>query len=109
MDRFTPGIPWSVKLGIIALPAVLFFIILIGLKFPVQERVAAGVSYREMLAEFGVLGALVVGFLLVLQLMDFFSTGGALSGAQKAIFILLGLAIVAGFAGYTRSMGRAFM
>ncbi|HEX8522239.1 MAG TPA: hypothetical protein VF669_08275 [Tepidisphaeraceae bacterium] len=111
MDRFAPGIPWSVKLGIIALPAILFFIILIGLRFPVQERVAAGVSYREMLAEFGVLGALVVGFLLVLQLMDFFSNGGAvaLSGLQKAAFIFLGLAIVAAFAGYTRSLGRPFM
>jgi MFS family permease len=111
MDRFTPGVPWSVKLGIIALPAILFFIILIGLRFPAQERVAAGVSYREMLAEFGVMGAVVVAFLLVLQLMDFFSNGGAiaLSGTQKTMFILLGIAIVVAFAAYTRSLGRPFM
>src|SRR5688500_12898117 len=114
MDRFAPATPWSVKLGIIALPAIVFFLILIGLKFPVQERVAAGVSYRDMLAEFGVLGALVVGFLLVLQLMDFFTgipaftkyaadgtTVIGLANWAKAAFIIVGLAIVAIFGGYT--------
>lgn len=116
-------IPWSVKLGIIALPAIIFFVMLVPLKFPVQERVAAGVSYRDMLAEFGILGALVVGFLLVLQLMDFF-TGVAgfsteiirngepvtvLANWAKVAFIVLGLAIVAAFGLYTRSLGRPFM
>ena len=122
MDRWAPGIPWSIKLGIIALPAILFFLILIGLRFPVQERVAAGVSYRDMLAEFGVLGALVVGFLLVLQLMDFFTgvpaftkyaadgvTVIGLANWAKVVFIAIGLAIVAAFGLYTRSLGRPFM
>jgi MFS family permease len=122
IDRFAPGTPWSIKLGIIALPAIVFFLMLIGLKFPVQERVAAGVSYRDMLAEFGVLGALVVAFLLVLQLMDFFTgvhgftkyaadgvTVLGLANWAKIVFIAIGLAIVAAFAAYTRSMGRPFM
>jgi MFS family permease len=123
MDASGANIPWSIKLGIIALPAIVFFIMLIPLKFPVQERVAAGVSYRDMLAEFGVLGALVVGFMLVLQLMDFF-TGVAgfsstvtrngeevvvLANWAKIAFIGLGLAIVAAFGAYTRSLGRPFM
>ena len=111
MDHFAPNIPWSIKLGVIAIPAIVFFLMLIPLRFPVQERVAAGVSYREMLAEFGILGALVVGFLIVLQLMDFFSNGGTvpLSTMQYVIFIGLGLAIVAAFAAYTKSLGRPFM
>jgi MFS family permease len=123
LDHFAPNIPWSVKLGIIAIPAVIFFLILIPLKFPVQERVAAGVSYRDMLAEFGILGALVVGFLLVLQLMDFFTgVAGfsekvmrdgnevvALMPWAKWTFIIVGLAIAAAFGGYTRSFGRPFM
>src|SRR4051812_17714028 len=89
IDKFAPATPWSVKVGMIAAPAIVFFIMLIRLKFPVQERVAAGVSYRDMLAEFGIMGALVVGFLVVLQLMDFFSDGGSkpLSTGQYAIFI----------------------
>lgn len=111
IDAFAPATPWSIKLGMIAVPAVVFLFMLIGLKFPVQERVAAGVTYREMLAEFGIMGALVVGFLIVLQLMDFFSNGGTvkLAGWQYAIFIALGLGIVAAFAAYTKSMGRGFM
>lgn len=116
IDKFAPATPWSIKLGIIAVPAVIFLFMLIGLKFPVQERVAAGVSYREMLAEFGILGALVVGFLVVLQLMDFFSgakafqaADGSLATWAKVLFIAIGLAIVAGFAAYTKSLGRGFM
>ena len=111
IDRFAPATPWSIKVGMIALPAVVFLLMLLPLRFPVQERVAAGVSYRDMLAEFGILGALVVGFLVVLQLMDFFSNGGTtpLSTLQYVIFVAIGLAIVAGFAAYTKSLGRGFM
>jgi MFS family permease len=111
IDRFAPATPWSYKLGMIAIPAVVFLFMLLPLKFPVQERVAAGVSYRDMLAEFGILGALVVGFLIVLQLMDFFSNGGTtpLSTLQYVLFVAIGLAIVAGFAAYTKSLGRGFM
>lgn len=116
IDKFAPETPWSIKLGIIAIPAVVFLLMLLPLKFPVQERVAAGVSYREMLGEFGILGALVVAFLIVLQLMDFFSgvkalqaDDGSLSTGVKIAFIALGLVIVAGFAAYTKSLGRGFM
>jgi MFS family permease len=111
MDRFAPSIPWSIKVGMIALPAVIFLLMLLPMRFPVQERVAAGVSYRDMLAEFGILGALVVGFLVVLQLMDFFSNGGTspLSNTQRMMFIAIGVAIVAAFTLYTRSLGRPFM
>src|SRR6187551_422173 len=35
IDHFAPTTPWSIKLGIIAIPAVIFFLILIPLKFPV--------------------------------------------------------------------------
>jgi hypothetical protein len=109
IDAFAPATPWSIKLGIIALPAVVFFIMLIGTRFPVQERVAAGVSYREMLAEFGVLGAMVVGFMLTLQLIDFFSVGRTPTMGEKWIYIAIGIAIVAAFGAYTRSLGRPFM
>ncbi|QOV92381.1 MFS transporter [Humisphaera borealis] len=110
------GIPWSVNLGIIGIPAIIFLFMLLPRKFPAQERVAAGVSYREMLAEFGIMGALVVGFLVVLQLMEFFKGVSAFQGSDghlaiwaKGIFIAIGIAIVAGFAGYTKSLGRGFM
>lgn len=104
-------VSWGMKVGTIALPTIAYFLILITRKFPVQERVASGVSYREMLAEFGVLGAAVVAFLVTLQLMDFFSNQGTrvLPPGEKALYVGIGVAIVIGFGAYTRSLGRPLM
>ncbi|MEX0701056.1 MAG: MFS transporter [Planctomycetales bacterium] len=111
IGRFFPTAPWAVKVGLIGVPAVAYFAMLVGLKFPQSERVTAGVSYREMLQEFGVGGALIVAVLLVLQLMDFFSAGGTepLSAAQKWGFIGIGVAMVAAFGAYTRTPGRGLL
>jgi MFS family permease len=113
---FMGGAVWWIKVGILAVPAIVYLIMLAPLKFPVQEREAAGVSYREMLAEFGVLGAAIVGFLLVLQFMDFFSgiaafqaADGTLASWAKWLFIAIGVAIVLAFGIYTRSLGRPFL
>lgn len=117
---FLDFLPWGAKVGMLAVPALIYFFMLIPMKFPIQEREAAGVSYREMLAEFGVLGAAVVGFLVTLQLMDFFqgvelvSTQAAdgtlvLAGWAKALFITIGVVIVLAFGIYTRSLGRPLM
>ena len=108
---FMGNAPWGLKVGIIAAPAIIYFLMLLPQKFPVQERVESGVSYREMLSEFGILGAAVVGFLVTLQLMDFFSAGGAieLSQGMKAAFVAIGVAIVAAFGVYTRAIGRPLM
>lgn len=102
---------WGLKVGIIAAPAVIYLLLLAPCKFPVSERVGAGVSYREMLSEFGILGALVVGFLVTLQLMDFFSGGetSTLSNTQKGIFIAIGAGLVIAFGMYTRALGRPLM
>ncbi|MBI2190550.1 MAG: MFS transporter [Planctomycetes bacterium] len=100
---------WWLKVGLLALPAILYFILLIPLRFPVQERVASGVTYREMLSEFGILGALVVGCLVALQLMDFFSAGASLTAGQKAFFIAIGAGIVAASGFYARALGRPLM
>ncbi len=100
---FMGDVKWGIKIGIIGLPAIVYFLILIGQKFPVQERVTQGVSTKEMLSEFGVLGAAIVGVLVTLQLMDFFG------GGSKVLFILIGLAIVAGFGAYTKALGRPLM
>ena len=62
-----PETSWQLKLGIIIIPALLYFLMLIKETFPVQERVASGVSYRDMLREFGVFGALIVALLIYLQ------------------------------------------
>ena len=93
---------WRINLGLILVPAFVFFFILIGLKFPRSEREQAGVSYLDMLKEFGPIGALV-GFGLVFgQLGQVFgwSTGivWGLTGAITIIFAII-----------TRSIGRPLL
>jgi MFS family permease len=107
MTIFIDAVPWWVKVGLIAIPALAYFVLLLPCHFPVQERVSSGVTYRDMLSEFGVLGAAVVGFLVALQLMDFFAQG--IQTWHKAVFIGIGIAIVVAFGLYTRAMGRFLM
>lgn len=103
--------PWAVKVGLLGIPAIAYFLMLVGLKFPQSERVTSGVGYRDMLREFGFGGALIVSILLVLQLMDFFSNGGAveLTSTTKGLFIGIGVLMVAGFGAYTKSFGRPIL
>ena len=63
-SRWPSNADWRITLGLILIPAFIFFFILIGLKFPKSEREQAGVSYLAMLKELGAFGALV-GFGLV--------------------------------------------
>lgn len=111
IDTFAKETPWSVKVGLIAIPAVIYFLMLIGLKFPQSERVTAGVSYREMLQEFGIAGAAIVAFLAVLQVIDFLSVSGSVEVpmASKGIVAAIGVAGVIAFGAYTRSIGRGLM
>jgi len=83
-------------------PAVVFLLMLIGVRFPVQEREEAGVSYREMLAEFGGFGALVGFGLIFWQLGKEFGWSPMVSMALTAISVVV-------FAIYTKSFGRPIM
>ncbi|MCH2024903.1 MAG: MFS transporter [Verrucomicrobiales bacterium] len=93
---------WQLKLGIIIIPAVIYLLMLIKENFPVQERVASGVSYKDMLSEFGVFGALVVSVLIYLQLDTEFP-------GQQTLFLVLCIGFVAFFGVYTQSLGRGLM
>ena len=61
-----PGKLWQWQMVILLIPIVIYGLLLIGLRFPIQERVEAGVSYREMLGEFGWGSAYIVSFLLIM-------------------------------------------
>jgi MFS family permease len=56
------GLDWQWKIGLFLLPAVIYGVLMLGCKFPVQERVSAGVSYDDMLKEFGWAGAFIVSY-----------------------------------------------
>ena len=93
---------WGSKLGIIIIPAVVYFLMLIKCKFPIQERVSAGVSYKDMLKEFGFGGGAVVGFLIFLQLDQTFE-------GNTTAFAALCIAMAVALGVYTMSFGRPLM
>ena len=63
---------WRILIYLIAIPAVVYLLMLLKADFPVNERVESGTSYKEMLAEFGYFGALLASYLIFRQLgMEF--------------------------------------
>lgn len=90
---------WRIILGLILIPAFIFFGILASLKIPKSEREQAGVSYLAMLKELGVFGALV-GFGLV------FAQLGQVFGWSSGLVWGLTGAVVVIFAVVTKSFGR---
>jgi MFS family permease len=93
---------WRLTLGLILIPAVIFFFLLMGLTFPRSEREQAGVGYLDMLKELGAFGALV-GFGLVLaQLGQVFEWNTGLVWGLIA-------AVTIAFAVITKSFGRPFL
>jgi len=93
---------WRVSLGLILIPAVIFFTILISRQFPKSEREQAGVSYLAMLKELGAFGAFV-GFGLV-----FAQLGQVFGWSQNVSWILTGVVVLA-FAAITKSFGRLLL
>lgn len=51
---------WRWKIGLFLLPTLVYGPMMLGQRFPVQERVAAQVSYTDMMKELGWAGCLVV-------------------------------------------------
>jgi MFS family permease len=93
---------WRITLGLILIPAFIFFFILATLKFPKSEREQAGVSYLAMLKELGAFGALV-GFGLV------FAQLGQVFGWSSGVVWGLTGAVVLIFAVVTKSFGRPLL
>jgi MFS family permease len=90
---------WKYKIAIILIPTVIYAVMLAVQKFPIHERVAAGVSYRDMLREVGALGALIAAAMVIMQIGQVFQWSLTLS------LVLIALATGA-YAFYTRSLGR---
>src|SRR6185295_10861091 len=57
---------WEYKVALVFIPTAIYGILLIGQKFPVQERVAAGVSYADMMREFGAASAFILAWFLTM-------------------------------------------
>lgn len=96
---------WQLQMGLVLIPTILYGILLFGQKFPEQERVSAGVTYLDMLKEFGWGSAFVCSFLLVAGVNQILLVGGATAlpiWQQAAIAVVP--TILFGF--YVKSFGR---
>ena len=93
---------WLALIALVALPSIIFFIMLINAEYPVNERLASGTSYKEMLAEFGTVGAFVASWLVVAQLNQVFGFGATVTW----IFIIFPTLI---YYAYCRSLGHPMM
>lgn len=102
---------WRIVLGTLGIPAVIYLIMLTTAKFPKSETEAAGVSYREMLGEFGGFGALIGFGLILLQLAEVFKDT-APDADNTMLFVgagVLAVLIAIGFTAYTKSVGRGIL
>jgi MFS family permease len=93
---------WRLLIYIIAIPAVVYLVMLIGAKFPISERVSGGATYKEMLAEFGAGGALIASFLMFREI------GGVFEWSSYLVWGLIIAATVA-YGTYCQSLGRPMM
>ncbi len=93
---------WRLLIYIIGIPAVVYLLMLFAARFPVSERVSAGATYRDMLAEFGVIGAFIAAFLMFKQLGIVFGWGNGV------VWTIIGLSVIT-YGIYCRSLGRPLM
>jgi DHA2 family metal-tetracycline-proton antiporter-like MFS transporter len=95
-----PGdMSWRMKMALMLIPVIAYIVMLVPRVFPQSERVAAGVSYREMLAEAGFVSAFIVAVLMVLEL-------GRVFGWSSTIEWVLIAVITIGYGLWARSPGK---
>jgi MFS family permease len=104
-ETLTKG-DWRIVVGLVGLPAVVYLAMLAAAKFPKSENEAAGVSYRQMLGEFGAFGAFVAFGLIFMQLGQVF---GWSEGGLQYVAPVLTAAVTVAFGIYTRSFGRPIL
>jgi DHA2 family metal-tetracycline-proton antiporter-like MFS transporter len=96
---FPSTMGWRYQMALILIPVVTYIVMLLPRQFPPSERVAAGVTYREMLAEAGAISALVVAFMMISELSRVFGWGDAVKWGVIA-------AMTIGYGLWSRSLGR---
>lgn len=92
-------LPWEWIIGVILIPTLLYGIMIFKRRFPVSERVQAGVSYLDMVKEVGIGGIFIIVSLCTFQL-------GSLLGWSLTGKIVITLAATAILGAMVRSWGR---
>lgn len=95
---------WRWKVALYLIPTAIYGLMMLGRTFPVQERVAAGVSYTEMLREFGWAGCLIVSIFVAYAIDEILRVFGA--HLHPAAMALIAVVPTILFALRIRSFGR---
>jgi MFS family permease len=99
------GISIQWKLALVLLPTIIYGVLLLGQKFPVQERVAAGVSYTDMMREFGAAGALIITYFLMQGFSMILGVIG-LPEISQLVSLIIGVVVAICFFAAFKSIGR---
>jgi MFS family permease len=95
---------WQSKMYLLAIPAVIYVIVLSFQQFPVNERVAAGSSYGDMLKEVGAAGAFIIVWLMAVE----FSRSAFHAESPMIVGTIVAAIAAAAMFAATRSFGRPF-
>jgi MFS family permease len=94
------GAVWQFRFALCFIPVALYALLVLPRTFPVNERVAAGISYRGMLKEVGSVGFFIIGSLAYFAVMQ-------MAGDEASLTASLIAGAVVGIAAgaYTRALG----
>lgn len=96
------SVSWQNKVALTFLPTIIYGIMLIKKEFPISERVASGISDKDMLKDFGGAGAFVSVYLIAMQAIPLFGYTGNVFIASLVAAVAAGIA----FGGYVKGFGH---
>ena len=94
-----PGLDWRWKVGLVLIPAVVYGLMMIRARFPVHERVQAGVSYKAMLQEAGIIGAIIVIVIMIAEI-------GRIFGWSLEAKVVVAAVLILAYSLYVRKLGH---
>jgi len=94
-----PGLDWRWKVGMVLIPAAVYGFMMIRTKFPVHERVKAGIPYKVMLQEAGIIGAIIVVVIMIAEI-------GRIFQWSLLIQIVVAAILIIAYGVYVRTPGR---
>ncbi len=98
------GDSWKWKIALLLIPTAIYGLMMLRASFPVQERVAAGVSYTDMLKEFGWAGCLILATFAAYAVDEILRVFGM--QLPPYAIILIAFVPTAFFMVYIQSFGR---
>ncbi len=92
---------WKFRFALCFVPVILYAVLILPRTFPTNERVAAGVSYRDMLKEVGAVGFFIITALIVAAVYQM-----AGHEVNWTIDLIIAAIVAAAIGLYTASLGN---